>query len=341
MKLSIVIPVYNVEKYIARCLDSLKALNVENEIIVVNDGSADLSLKYAEEFKAGNPDENIIIVSQENRGLSEARNTGIRAANGDYVSFIDSDDFVDTDKYRDFVKKVMAEDLDAGLGNGLYCYPENPEKNLEFRRKRQVREYSRTDTGKNMCLFLHKYNNFRVEVWNNLYKRTFLLDNGIWFKSGIFHEDELFIIEVFLKAERVRYFDISFYNYVQRDESIMASSSSKRYYDIITVADEMRKLLENVKENKVRRLINRKIYYLYKDVLFHSEDYFPEDHKFFLENYLQNYSDYFINTDISIKYKIENRILKFNYRLFIFLIKIKKFFRGAGKNIKKKIKNKK
>ena len=99
MKLSIIVPVYNVEKYIEKCLNSLCNPEIEKEIIIVNDGSTDSSLKIVEEFKKNHDKENIIIISQENKGLSEARNTGLRKAKGEYVSFIDSDDFVNNKLY--------------------------------------------------------------------------------------------------------------------------------------------------------------------------------------------------------------------------------------------------
>lgn len=128
IKLSIVVPVYNVEKYIERCLKSLCELNIENEIIVVNDGSIDSSVQIVEKFKEKYINENIIIVNQENKGLSGARNTGIRKANGEYISFIDSDDFVDTEKYKEIINKTIENNLDVGLGNGIYYYEKNIDK---------------------------------------------------------------------------------------------------------------------------------------------------------------------------------------------------------------------
>ena len=100
LKLSIIVPVYNVEKYLERCLKSLCGLKIENEIIIINDGTKDGSLEIAERFRENHKNENIIIISQENQGLSEARNNGLKVAKGEYISFIDSDDFVDTENYE-------------------------------------------------------------------------------------------------------------------------------------------------------------------------------------------------------------------------------------------------
>ena len=115
LKLSIIVPVYNVEKYVEKCLESLCGLKIENEIIVVNDGTKDSSLEIVERFKENHKNENIIIISQENQGLSEARNNGLKAAKGEYISFIDSDDFVDTENYEKFINEVTEDKVDIGI----------------------------------------------------------------------------------------------------------------------------------------------------------------------------------------------------------------------------------
>ena len=99
---TVVVPVYNVEKYLKKCLDSLLSQTYHNiEIIVVNDGTTDKSLDIAKEVNS--IDERVKIISQENQGLSEARNTGIRNAKGEYICFVDSDDFV----HKDYVKLLL------------------------------------------------------------------------------------------------------------------------------------------------------------------------------------------------------------------------------------------
>ena len=115
LKLSIIIPVYNVEKYLEKCLNSLCGLKIENEIIIINDGTKDSSLEIAEKFKKNHKNENILIISQENQGLSEARNNGMKIAKGEYISFIDSDDFVDTGNYEKFVNDFVKKNSDQSL----------------------------------------------------------------------------------------------------------------------------------------------------------------------------------------------------------------------------------
>ena len=131
LKLSIIVPVYNVEKYVEKCLESLCGLKIENEIIVVNDGTKDSSLEIVERFKENHKNENIIIISQENQGLSEARNNGLKAAKGEYISFIDSDDFVDTENYEKFINEVIEDKVDIGIGRYKKIIEKNNGTELE------------------------------------------------------------------------------------------------------------------------------------------------------------------------------------------------------------------
>ena len=146
LKLSIIVPVYNVEKYLEKCLNSLCNLEIENEIIIVNDGTKDNSLEIAKNFKKENEKENIIIISQENKGLSEARNTGLRLAQGEYISFIDSDDFVDKKAYEMLIKEVISDKVEIGIGR--YKKIIEKEENLEC--ITEIREYEKGEikTGK-------------------------------------------------------------------------------------------------------------------------------------------------------------------------------------------------
>ena len=112
-KLSIIIQVYNVEKYIKHCLDSIKAQTMKDfEIIVVNDGATDNSEKMIKEYQKNNPDLTIKYFKKENGGLASARNYGVKYAEGDYISFIDPDDYLDNNTYED-LKVYMDEKIDV------------------------------------------------------------------------------------------------------------------------------------------------------------------------------------------------------------------------------------
>ena len=123
MDLSIIVPIYNVEEYLAECLKSLyKISNLRYEVILVNDGSKDNSYQIMEEFKRLYPKQTV-IVNKENGGLSSARNAGLKIAKGKYISFIDSDDFIDTDEFEKFVIEGIKSRVDIAVGNMRYYVP--------------------------------------------------------------------------------------------------------------------------------------------------------------------------------------------------------------------------
>lgn len=127
MELSIIVPIYNVEDYLEECLESLYNIkNIELEIILVNDGSKDNSFKIMEKFKDMYP-EKTVLINKENGGLSSARNAGMKAAVGEYISFIDSDDFIDVDEFERFFKEGQKDKLDVIVGNMRYYTPEKQE----------------------------------------------------------------------------------------------------------------------------------------------------------------------------------------------------------------------
>ena len=115
VKLSVVIPVYNVEKYIEKCLGSLCGLKIANEIIVINDGSSDNSLEIIKKFKNEHENENIIIINQENKGISKTRNVGLRESKGEFIFFLDSDDWVETESFKKMLKENIEKDTDVDI----------------------------------------------------------------------------------------------------------------------------------------------------------------------------------------------------------------------------------
>ena len=150
LKLSIIVPVYNVEKYLERCLKSLCGLKIENEIIIINDGTKDGSLQIAERFRENHKNENIIIISQENQGLSEARNNGLKVAKGEYISFTDSDDFVDTENYEKFINETIKDKVDIGIGRYKKIIEKNHGNETELECVTEIRNYDKGEirTGK-------------------------------------------------------------------------------------------------------------------------------------------------------------------------------------------------
>lgn len=279
--ISIIIPAYNVENYIGRCLDSLCNLNVDNEIIVVNDGSTDNTLNIAEKFKLENGNENIRIISQENRGLSEARNKGLNEALGEYVSFIDSDDFVDKMSYEKIIKEAMNSKVDFTIGKYMYYY--EGEKGTVLEEDLKISEkYAEkgVKSGKEWLKILKKGDNYAPEVWDDIYRREFLIENELYFKPGRLHEDEIFTLEVFLKAERVKYSGIPFYYYFQRKDSIMKTKGVKNYTDMEENIEDIKKLMEAEKDGEIKKILIEAVHRFYKIIIKESGMYVEENGKF-------------------------------------------------------------
>lgn len=241
MKLSVVIPIYNVEQYLEECLESIYKLNIKKEVILVNDESPDNSYKIIEKYKKLYYEETIVI-NQKNKGLSGARNSGLKVASGEYIAFIDSDDFIDTKKYEEFFKKGQKEDLDIILGTYIK-YKDG--KYLERYKRNSNINLLGVITGKEFFEKSIKMNSFREEVWDDVYKREFLLKNDLKFKEGLLHEDTLFSIQALIKARKVKYIDIPFYIYRQREGSIMSMLNYKNYQHKILIINELIELQKN------------------------------------------------------------------------------------------------
>lgn len=207
--ISIVIPVYNVEKYLRKCLDSVYSLNLDNkEVILVNDGSTDTSINILNEFKNKYPNKTKII-SQKNQGLSEARNIGIKNSNGKYILFVDSDDFIVPAETEEFINFGLEKKVDILIGNYRKYYNENYIVRRSFYsldRNLEKEGIFFIENGlKNKC--------FDIAVWKNIYRKNFLLENNLFFKKGLLHEDALFTPEAFFYAKKVRCFNKNFYFY--------------------------------------------------------------------------------------------------------------------------------
>lgn len=223
--LSIIVPIYNVEKYIEECLKSIYSIqNISKEVILVNDKSSDNSYKIIEKYKKKYPLETKIINHKINKGLSEARNSGLKIAKGKYISFIDSDDMILYKEYEECFLLNKNYDLDIILGNGKY-YKNKIIKERFFREIKIIK--LGITTGKNLLKNMLELNNYYEMVWLNFYKRDFLIRNNINFYKGLLHEDALFTFLVLLKANKVKYVNKEFYLYRQREGSIMSRVSLK------------------------------------------------------------------------------------------------------------------
>lgn len=233
MRFSIVIPVYNVEPYLHECLNSVLSQTFSDwEAVCVDDGSTDNSLVVLETYAS--KDSRFRVVTQPNGGLSSARNTGTKAAQGDYVFFLDSDDWLEPNALQVLSEHLNGEDLLCFSGRRFF--EETNSFNLADELPEKV--YHSGMEYYNENALMHRDFAF-VCVVLRVYKRTFLLDNNLWFKEGIFHEDNLFTPLTCYYAKSVGVVNACLYNYRVRSHSITTTADLKRKKDMIGIANEL------------------------------------------------------------------------------------------------------
>ena len=225
MQLSIIVPIYNVEKYLSECLESIyKISNINYEVILINDGSTDNSEEIMEKYKKKYP-KLTKIITKNNQGLSATRNIGIKEAKGEYLSFIDSDDIIDAKIFQEFFKEGLNLDLDVMVGNMRYFSKDKI--GMPLYRSQEIKDFT---VGKGTKFFQTLFQGkkcFREEVVDDIYKREFICENKLYFHENLIHDDSFFTPLVYLKAKRVKYIDKTFYYYRQRSGSIMSKVSEE------------------------------------------------------------------------------------------------------------------
>ena len=282
IKVSVIVPVYNVENYLEKCLDSLANQTLkEIEIIVVNDGSPDNSQKiidkYSKKYK------NIKSYIKENGGLSDARNYGIKKAIGEYLAFIDSDDFVTTDMYEKMYQKAKSGNFDMVVCDLNYVYDDN----------KIVKAYSNikkdtTDIKKAMI-------NIYPAAWNKIFKKK-LFDTGIKFKKGVWFEDVEFIYRLLPSVKTIGVIHEHFNQYVQREGSITNTVNPKIYHYI----DNWKSIIDYYNEHKLYNQYQKEleysyVRYLYATFIKHASLYQFKDYQDAVDKAIINVKKHFPN----------------------------------------------
>ena len=213
-KVSIVVPIYNVEKELNRCLDSIVNQTYKNlEIILVNDGSKDKSEEIAKQFSL--IDNRINFYNKENGGLSDARNFGIEKATGKYLLFVDSDDYIDSEAVNTLVKTMEINNLDIILGNAI---KEEEEKKISLINPRSSNNLIMR--GEDYFATALKNKQYNDAVWLNMYSTELIKKNKIYFIKGQLHEDINWTPKVLIIAKKVMFINFPFYHYIIRENSI-------------------------------------------------------------------------------------------------------------------------
>lgn len=217
-QLTVVVPVYNVEKYLSKCIDSiLKQTFKVSEIILVDDGSTDRSGQIADEYASKY--NNIRVIHQVNGGLADARNTGIDAATKEYIAFVDSDDYIDPTMYMELMKNLKGENADLSIG-GVWTEFENGDGYSPY--APNIRKIWSKREG---LIQLNSFKYFNMSFCDAIFKRNLFEMSGygegkLRFPKGKLCEDFYLMHKIVARTEKIVYTSTPFYHYLQRENSI-------------------------------------------------------------------------------------------------------------------------
>lgn len=243
-KITVIVPVYNVENYLRKCLDSIIAQTYKNiEIIVVNDGSTDTSGEICKEFVE--IDHRIIYIEQENAGLSAARNTGLENMSSDYVTFVDSDDWIEQDYVETLYKKITEYQADIAVGN---YYSFNESEGMFYFHISGDSYYE--EVYDNVSIFENLYESQEmksfalISAWGKLYKAG--LFEQLRFDMGKLGEDGYLNQKIYLLAEKIVYIHKGIYSYRIRNNSLSRTWTEKWMHALVDAMSERITLLASL-----------------------------------------------------------------------------------------------
>ena len=318
-KVSVIVPIYNVEKYVGKCIESIINQTLkEIEIILVNDGSTDKSGIIAEEYEK--LDKRIKVINQDNAGQGQARNVGINVSKGEYIGFIDSDDWIDVNMYECLYKSIIKNNADIGV-----CSRRGYDENGSIAHTKLVEDNEIFDIDKNIGDYVvkHLFYPHTVSACNKLYKSDLIKKNNISFKSveEVGSEDALFNYCVLLNTKKVVTVKDVFYNGLERE-----GSTTRRY-----------------KEESMKRTAN-----LIREIYKYSEKENKEEIAkeiapilllFFQQwnyNYIKTYGSGFIENNIKKEHKklSKEKYFKYAEKSLIFNRKFNKYLEMMGYSLK-------
>lgn len=222
--ISVIVPIYNVEKYLDRCVESIINQTYKNlEIILVDDGSPDNCPKLCDEY--AQKDNRIKAVHKENGGMSDARNAGMAVASGEFICFVDSDDYIELNMLSDLYDCIVSDNSDVASGGANWV-----DESDNVIRKDCVEQHCVLNDKEAMIELLHD-RKLKQYVWNKLYKTSII--KNIPFKKGRYHEDVFWLHQMVGGAKRISILPNMYYNYLQRPNSVMSVGYSEKRLDAL------------------------------------------------------------------------------------------------------------
>ncbi len=311
-KYSFIVPIYNTEKYLNKCLDSILNQTYKNfEVIIINDGSPDNSINIIKDYQARY--NNIIVIDEENGGLSVARNNGIKAATGNYLIFVDSDDYVELDLLENIEKEI--EDVDV-LRYQVIMESDDGTKKLECKE-----DGFATTNGFDAFRYLGNYY-FVEPAWCYAFKRSYFIDNNFYFKKGVYHEDFGLIPYVIYKARRVKSVSYLGYHYVIRKGSIMTTDdykkTVKKAFDMLEQYKTLRLFSKNM--GKKNNLDDYYLSYISNSVIVKARELKGDEKKIYIYELkkLKVFDGVLVNTK---KRRLKKKLMKFNLNLYLKVVR--------------------
>ncbi|EOU2074248.1 glycosyltransferase [Clostridium perfringens] len=253
INVSIIVPVYNVELYIKECIDSLINQTLKNiQIILVNDGSTDSSGEICKDYSKS--DKRIIYIEQTNSGQSSARNNGLKEAKGEYILFVDSDDYLDLRACEVLYNKAKEYNLDIVHGDILNDY-EIMNKDLNYR---YIDSENLVISGIDYLKESIKYNNYDIVVFLYFIKREYLILHNLKFIEGCFYEDQDYTLKLLTASFNNRFMKIRYPYYFYRSDregSTTNSVSIKKCSDFITILSSMNNYILKINDEKNKKIM--------------------------------------------------------------------------------------
>lgn len=266
MLVSIIIPVYNVEKYLDKCVTSVLNQSYRNiEVILINDGSIDKSLEICKELQRS--DNRVKVIDKENGGLSSARNAGLKQALGEYVLFLDSDDYYDDiDGLNQLILSLTKEKVDV-LN---FHYKKYFEESREFQKvfsDVNISEFYSLRSYNERLLWLISNSQYIASACNKLIKRELLIDNNLFFEDGLLSEDIEWTLKLAICSKSIGIHNSDFYVYRQRSNSITHTVSDKHIHDLFYILENLLSFVDSINDDKLKEACYYYIAYQYGTLL--------------------------------------------------------------------------
>lgn len=321
IKISIIIPIYNAEKTLELCLQSIMRQSLkEIEILCINDGSVDNSLKILENLNK--EDSRIIIINKKNGGASSARNAALKIAKGEYCLNIDSDDWIEQNYLKNIYNRAKKDNLDIAISNIIFDFGNNLKKNYIVN-DLNINE-DKIITGKEYVSIFFNENGYGYSC-NKLIRRKLYIKNNLWYDEKIFLlEDVEILMMLAYYAKKVGKINKAYYHYIQGDNNGSHKVRVSRLYDILGCMNKLIEFYSKNNENEILNLIKQDKYLHLLSRIIENDYIEKEEYKKFILKFVQE-----IKKEKKIKF--EKEVLKNKYKLF--LVTILKIIRMVNKNL--------